>query len=119
MPDEDGYRLEVRLQAEWQPVYTFDLQPQQFVDYQMANWFVSTHPASRFIQTLMVALPAGTRRQTLLDAELGVREPGGTVERRRLGSVGELRLALAGVFGIEVPTGARMDAALQRALNRR
>jgi N-hydroxyarylamine O-acetyltransferase len=119
MPQSDGYQLEVQLQAEWKPVYSFDLQPQQYVDYQMANWFVSTCPASRFVQSLMVARPAGTRRQTLADAELACRELDGTVERRRLASVGELRLALASTFGIDVPAGARMDAALERVVARR
>jgi N-hydroxyarylamine O-acetyltransferase len=118
MPQGDGYQLEVQMQAEWKPVYVFDLQPQQYVDYLMANWFVSTHPASRFVQTLMVARPAGTRRQSLLDAELGRRELDGAVERRRLASVGELRLTLERVFGIDVPAGGRMDAALQRVVAR-
>jgi N-hydroxyarylamine O-acetyltransferase len=119
MPQGEGYQLEVQLQAEWKPVYRFDLQPQQYVDYQMANWFVSTYPASRFVQGLMVARPAGTRRQTLADAELAFRELDGTVERRRLASVGELRLTLASVFDIDVPAGARMDAALDRVVARR
>jgi N-hydroxyarylamine O-acetyltransferase len=118
MPQAGGYQLEMQLQGEWKPVYTFDLQPQQYVDYQMANWFVSTHPTSRFVQTLMVARPAGTRRQTQLDGELGLRELDGATERRRLGSVGELRLTLANVFGIEVPPGAHVDAALERILAR-
>ena len=119
MPHDGGYQLEVQLQTEWKPVYVFDLQPQQYVDYLMANWFVSTHPASRFVQSLMVARPAGTRRQSLLDAEFGRRELDGTVERRRLGSVGELRLTLASVFGIDVPASAHMHAALERLLARR
>ncbi|MFO1409796.1 MAG: arylamine N-acetyltransferase [Steroidobacteraceae bacterium] len=66
----EGYQLEAQLPEGWKPVYTFDLQPQQFVDYQMANWFVSTNPASRFVQVLMVARPEGTLRRTLLGAEL-------------------------------------------------
>lgn len=114
-----GYRLEVQLPEGWKPVYTFDLQPQQYVDYQMANWFVSTYPASRFVQVLMVARPAGTLRRTLLDAELGERPLGAAPERRRIGSLAELRRVLATEFGIEAPAGARMDAALERVLARR
>jgi N-hydroxyarylamine O-acetyltransferase len=119
MERSGGYQLDVRLQGEWRPVYVFDLQPQQYADYLMANWFVSTYPASRFVQTLMVARPNGTRRQTLLDAELGLRELDGTSGSRRLASVGELRLTLASLFGIDVPAGAGMDAALQRVVARR
>jgi N-hydroxyarylamine O-acetyltransferase len=114
----EGYQLEAQLPEGWRPVYTFDLQPQQFVDYQMANWFVSTNPASRFVQVLMVARPEGTLRRTLLDAELAQRPLAGTGEHRRLGNVADLRRALAEVFGIDVPGGARMDAALARVAAR-
>jgi N-hydroxyarylamine O-acetyltransferase len=115
----EGYQLELQQPEGWRPVYTFDLQPQQFADYQMANWFVSTSPASRFVQVLMVARPAGTLRRTLLDAELALRPLAGEPQRHRLGGVAELRRVLAAEFGIDVPAGARMDAALERAAARR
>ena len=115
----EGYRLEVGLPDGWRPLYTFDLQPQQVVDYQMANWFVSTLPASRFVQMLTVARPAGTQRRSLLDGELGLRPLAGGHERRRLGGVAELRQALDELFGIDVPRSARMDAALERVVARR
>ncbi|MCC7462707.1 MAG: arylamine N-acetyltransferase [Gammaproteobacteria bacterium] len=114
----EGYQLELQLPDGWKPVYTFDLQPQQFVDYQMANWFVSTWPASRFVQELMVARPAGTRRHTLLDVELGSRPLAGDPQRRRLSSVAELRHALAEQFDIDVPASAGMQAALERIVAR-
>lgn len=116
MAHPDGYQLEVQLQDEWRPMYSFDLQPQEFVDYQVANWFVSTHPASRFVQALLVARPDGNRRQTLLNNDLRLHEPGAEGERRQLRSVGELRLVLDRSFGIEAPRTARMDAALERIL---
>lgn len=116
---DEGYQLELQLPEGWRPVYTFDLQPQQFVDYQLANWFVSTSPASRFVQVLMAARPAGTLRRTLLDAEFALRPLAGEPQRRRLGGVAELRRVLAAEFGIDVPASARMDAALERVAARR
>ena len=116
---EDGFRLEVRLGEEWKPVYVFDPQPQQVPDYEAANWYVATHPASRFVQCLMAARPSGTRRQTLLDGEFSLRELDGTLERRRLASAAELRAVLTRVFGIDVPADARVDAALERVVARR
>jgi len=110
------WRLEVQLQAGWQPLYCFDLQPQQHVDYQVANWYVSTHPASRFTQALLVARPRGHQRQTLFNNELRVHGPGGESSRRTLSTAAELRSALAEVFGIEAPAGAEVDAALARIL---
>ncbi|MCC7259216.1 MAG: arylamine N-acetyltransferase [Gammaproteobacteria bacterium] len=112
----DLFHLDVELRGEWQPVYSFDLQPQQYVDYEVANWFVSTHPTSRFTQVLLVARPAGQRRQSLFERDLSLHEPDGRRERRQLASVEELRQTLAGLFGIEVPPGAPFDAALARIL---
>lgn len=114
----DHFHLEVQLRDAWQPVYSFDLQPQQAVDYEVANWFVAAHPTSRFTQVLMVALPAGQRRQSLFNDELKLHDPDGRSESRRFTSIAELRATLAGLFGIEVPAGARYDAALGRILAR-
>lgn len=114
----DSFHLEVQLRDAWQPVYSFDLQPQQFADYEVANWFVAAHPTSRFTQVLMVALPAGQRRQSLFNDELKLHDPDGRSENRRFTSIGELRATLAGLFGIEVPAGAQYDAALGRILAR-
>ncbi len=112
----DLFRLEVEMRGEWQPVYSFDLQPQQFVDYEVASWFVSAHPTSRFRQVLMVARPAGRRRQSLFNAELKLHDPDARSERRQFGSVAELRQVLAELFGIEAPAGPNLDAALERIL---
>ena len=39
-------------EGEWRDLYTFTLEPQERVDYEVANFYVSSHPASRFVQTL-------------------------------------------------------------------
>lgn len=116
MPAGPDWQIELRLGEDWQPLYRFDLQPQQHVDYQVANWYVSTHPASRFVQALLVARPAGGQRRTLFNNELRLREADGTATRRQLGSVRELREVLEGLFDIEAPTSAETDAALARIL---
>ncbi len=110
----DGYQLEVEQRGEWQPVYTFDLQPQRFVDYQVANWYVSAHPASRFRQVLLVARATGRRRQSIFNDEFRLHDPDRGTERRQFASTAELREALANLFGIEAPRTAATDAALER-----
>lgn len=116
VPQPEGCQLEVQLPEGWQPMYSFDGQPQQFVDYQVANWFVSTHPASRFRQVLLVARPAGGCRQTLFNGDYRQHGPGTAGERRQVGSVSELRQLLDTVFGIEAPRTAAVEAALARIL---
>lgn len=56
------YLLSIKQQNGWMPLYRFDLQPQYFSDFQVANHYVSTWPESYFRHHLMVCLhkPDGT-----------------------------------------------------------
>jgi N-hydroxyarylamine O-acetyltransferase len=51
-------------------LYAFTLEPQDSIDYEMANHYTSTHPNSRFVQTLTVQLPGAERRTILRGREL-------------------------------------------------
>lgn len=106
------YGLEALLGGEWRSLYLFDLQPQLPIDFEVANHFVSTHGDSFFLTTLMAARPALDCRYGLFNTELTVRHAEGAVDRSTLGSIAELRDALSDLFRIELPTGAKLDAAL-------
>ena len=112
------YSLEALLRGEWRPLYLFDLQPQLPIDFEVANHFVSTHPDSFFLSTLMAARPAPGCRYGLFNNELTVRHTEGGADRSTLGSVGELRNALADLFHINLPDGPELDAALGRLVDR-
>lgn len=59
----DGdYLLSMKQQDGWMSLYRFDLQPQYFSDFQVANHYVSTWPESHFRHHLMLCLhkPDGT-----------------------------------------------------------
>lgn len=53
---ESDYLLSIKQQDDWMPLYRFDLQPQYFSDFQVANHYVSTWPESYFRHHLMVCL---------------------------------------------------------------
>lgn len=97
--------VQARLHGAWANLYGVDLRPNAPVDVQMANWYVSTSPASRFTNSLMAAILTETRRFTLANLELGVRAYGpdgsSTVEKRTLGSAAELRDVARELFRIE------------------
>ena len=80
----------------------------------MANWFVSTHPDSRFIKNLSAAMPAPDRRHALLNAEFAVHHLGGPSEHRRLAGAAEIRQVLQEVFGLRLPDGPEVETALER-----
>lgn len=100
-PSPEGFVVEARLGAAWQPLYELSREPQLDLDYELPNWFSSTHPASPFRRDLMVARTTPEARYTLLQNRLTIRKPGGAMERRTL-TAEEMELALADTFGLPV-----------------
>lgn len=93
-------------QGSWINLYAFSLEPQQLADYEVANHYSSTHPDSRFVQTLTVQLPTPDARYTLRNREFIV-DRGETVTSRMLRDDDELLDVLAGTFGLRFPAGTR------------
>lgn len=111
---DTGFVVQARLQNQWQSLYMFDLQLQHQRDYEMANWFVSTHPDSHFLHNLLVARAAPGRRMSLRNNEFTVRRLDGTSERHVLDDPAALRDALESVFGLRLPEEPALDATLAR-----
>jgi len=112
--DGEELMMQVNLAGMWKPLYRFALQEQLLPDYEMANWYVSCHPKSRFVNGLIVARPDRERRYALANNEFSERYIDGRTERRKLESVAEIRRVLEGPFGITLPAGPELDAALGR-----
>ena len=96
--------LQSRRNGAWLDLYAFSLEPQQAVDFEIANHYVSTHPSSRFVQTLTVQLPGPQKRMMLRNRELiedrGEVGAGVTVEGDE-----ELLRVLRETFGLDFPAG--------------
>ena len=112
-----GFMLEARLEGVWKPLYVFDLQPQALADYEMPNWYLSTHPESHFLDRVVAARVRPDRRYALRNGDLATHFPAGTTERRSLSSGAEIRQVLEELFDIRVPAGRDVDAALDRAVS--
>lgn len=106
------YELEVCLGERWRPMYRFDLQPQQPIDFEVSNHYVSTHPDSHFLTTLMAARPTKTGRYALQNNRLLTYRGQAVEERQVLESVEVLKSALTDLFGIELPTSPALEPAL-------
>jgi N-hydroxyarylamine O-acetyltransferase len=103
--DEGQLLLQALVRGEWQSLYRFDLQPQHQIDYEVANWYVSTHPQSHFVTGLMIARAAPGRRFALANRRLSIHRVGGTTEQREIATPAELRAILEEPFGIRLPRG--------------
>lgn len=111
---DSGYILQAKLEQEWRSLYRFDLQEQQLPDYEVSNWYVSTHPKSIFVNSLIAARPDSAGRYMLRDNQLTIHTLDGRMERRILTTETELRAALEDLFHINLSAIADLDAALQR-----
>jgi N-hydroxyarylamine O-acetyltransferase len=101
-PDGKGYELQMLLGEDWTSIYSFTLEPQAPIDYELANWWTATHPSSIFTHLLIVARPLADRRHTLFNTELTVRHKDGRVETRQLEGLDEMQAVLASHFDIEL-----------------
>jgi N-hydroxyarylamine O-acetyltransferase len=100
------WTLQCFRRGEWLDLYAFTREPQFDVDFEMANYYVSTHPESRFVQTLTAQLATPEARYTLRDRELLVLR--GDEETCQTVADGEALLRLlAETFGLDFPAGTR------------
>ncbi|WP_438007171.1 arylamine N-acetyltransferase [Sorangium sp. So ce321] len=112
--EDGGQVLEVKSGEGWRALYWFDMTEQRAADYDLFNWWVSTHPESLFVRSLVVARPTAAGRITLLDRELTHRRRDGHVEQRTLASADALRDVLEGEFGLDLSGLDGIHEALRR-----
>jgi N-hydroxyarylamine O-acetyltransferase len=109
--DEGGgrYGLEARLDGAFAPLYAFTLEEGYPVDYELANYYTSTHPTSRFVQNLIVTRATHAARFALRNRDYSIRR-GDAVERRTLATDAELFAVLEKDFGLPVEPGSTLRA---------
>ncbi len=113
----DGrYLLRAQVAGEWRALYAFDLQPQAHVDYEVGNWYVSTHPDSVFLGTLVAARTGDGWRKTLRNGDFALHRTGRDTQRRRLADAGAVIAALDSEFGVRVPPHPELHDVIERLL---
>jgi N-hydroxyarylamine O-acetyltransferase len=113
---QNEFAVEALVRGLWKRLYRFDLQEQQQVDIELLNHFVMSHADSPMINRLIAARVAADRRFGLGNGIFKVHPLNAATEERRLGDVTELKRVLAATFGVDVPKGPEVDAALGRVL---
>lgn len=114
---ENGiYRLEARVKDEWKILYAFDLAQHYAPDYEVGNWYVSRHPSSHFVTSLVVALAAKEGRHILHGTQYSFYPLAGEAEKRQVDSVDDIKELLESVFHIRTSEAAGLDARLAALL---
>lgn len=102
LTENDGkWVLQYQQSNEWQDIYIFTLERQEMADYEMANYYISTHPDSPFTSTLTVQLATPEARFALRNREFTVDR--GTNHDTQIISESELPDLLRTVFGLNIP----------------
>jgi N-hydroxyarylamine O-acetyltransferase len=102
-----GWLLQTRGGADWIDLYEFTLEPQRPADLEMANWYVSTHPASRFVQTLTVQQARPDARLVVQNREFTIDRGDGVVETQVLEHDAIVAL-LREAFALALPDDVRL-----------
>ena len=104
---EEGseWMVQSRRGGEWENLYSFSLEPQVMIDYEMANHYTSTHPDSRFTQTLTAQRMTTEARYIIRNRELTV-DRGETTTTHEVAPE-EIVTILDETFGLSFPTGTR------------
>jgi N-hydroxyarylamine O-acetyltransferase len=110
--DAEHYVLQAHVAGSWQALYRFGLEAQMPADYAMANWYVSTHAQSRFVQQLIAGRPAPGMRHALLDGRHTRHYLGKASEHQALSDAAGLRKVLQQDLGIDVSCLPELDAKL-------
>jgi N-hydroxyarylamine O-acetyltransferase len=95
--------LQAWLKHGWQHIYRVIPYPRYDGEYEITNWYTSTHPETPYQGNIIVAKPGPNRtRTTMYNARVTVRDADGQAEKRWLATESEFRDVLRGEFGLNM-----------------
>lgn len=103
------WALQATLENGWSDLYAFTLEPQERIDYVVANHFTATYPESIFRNMLTAQLVHREERKMLRQGVLTVTTPQ-SQQTQAVRSEPEARVLLLTEFGIELPAGQALPA---------
>lgn len=115
VPVEEWLELQALVQGSFRPLYRFTLERQCAPDYELSNYFVSTHPSSHFLKNLMMARPYDLGRYALLNNVLTIHHLADRPSTRHVFTrASELRRVIEREFLLALPDGPEVEALLTR-----
>lgn len=106
----DHFRLQANVGGDWRTVYRFDMQQNYEVDYSVSNHFLSTHPTSHFLSSVIAARALPGRRYALRNNRLSTHHLGGRTKQMEIATAAELADVLEGPLEIAIPDRAAFQA---------
>lgn len=100
--------LQIEEENAWSDLYGFTFEPQILVDYELANYYVSTHPASIFRQRLVAHKRGMQSRSMVVNLEL-IEKEGRRSTSVPIADDDELLKILDNLFGLSFPPETRFQ----------
>ena len=98
------FLLSAKQPAGWRAMYMFNLEPQFQSDYEVGNWFTSTHPGIFFTSTLLMERLNSDKRYKLVNRRFVTEaRDGELIAERVLGGAAELGQILDETFDVTPP----------------
>jgi N-hydroxyarylamine O-acetyltransferase len=105
LAESDGlFTLSAKQPAGWRTAYVFNMEPQLEADYELSNWFTSTHPSAPFPNILILERVGADKRYKLMNRRFVVEARDGKVAHEELlGDAEALRQTLEETFNVVPP----------------
>jgi len=108
LDERDGlFTLSARQPDGWRTMYVFDLTPQIAADYELGNYYTSTHPATPFPNIVIMERVDESRRYKLINKRFIIEGPEGEIREQRELDAPEWEATLENVFGVTPPEPAQ------------
>lgn len=108
----DEWQVAALIEGQWQTLYRLENAAPPAIDYELGNWYTSTHPDSHFRHQLIAARTTAEARYGLRDNRLTTRLVDGRSDRRYL-TADEIERVLSDIFLL--PVQRHWRAAIERA----
>ncbi len=106
------YILVTLLGGEWKELYRFNLEEIQEADFDMANWYLTTHPDSKFVNSLIASKLTSEGRYSLHNCQLNFYCHNGEKNSTDLNSASELLTCLNDIFELHSPNQKYLEKKL-------
>ena len=111
MPTGQEFLVQLKRNGRWAGRYQVSMHEQAPADWDVAHYYMSTHPSSPFTTNLMAARSKGDARYCLLNNKLQIHHGDGTAQHRVLKSAEELEEVLRNDFDIGLSANCATEVA--------
>ncbi len=99
---EGELSLDFQTLSGWQTVYRFTLEPAADVDFEIGNWYTSTHPQSVFLNSLLVSRTQPGARELMVNDTYIRRDNAGDLQKYRYADAASWADCLRVRFGLDL-----------------